>query len=1017
MRFFVPRAGFVILFLSLCLAGANLQAQTVVGKISGHADTSAWVLHESSGRIFAAVNSTDSVTEYDSAGKVVRTFNVEPQPIAMVLKGDRLVVACAKNPCFTVIDLKANQVVGKVDLMVGVGPAAIFCSKVPNNLVYGFCKSEARSSSTQLFQVDVSKMVVKNQTEIRGWGQSAVTNVAMSANGKWIVPDGRGRVSPSGADLMSVDEAECEFTQVRDFHKSFGQIEAGPASRYWMLGGRLYSVDLQQSIRSFGFSVAKIHPTYDLVASLTPTKLKIQTFTNAKLLASAPMDFVLEQPKKSRRSRSKSKVSPFEKSNALVGFDLKGSNVVVAAGALCRIVSLDSPEIPLTPVFLLDVPREVDVVAKKTVKIPLRLTNSSLESGATFKIKKGPDTAKIVGKHLVWTPADKDLGRHSILLGATLGDETDEFNIEFRVKSDRMELDFLVAGFHVDRDGKYAIAWGPKNIQGQRVRHSFEPGADEVAVLNLESKKVVVQRPLAAGVRRAVIQSPYVFLMPKEGNVFFRFDRDSLDNSKRMFLKDKGIGLVPYFSNSIGVMVGDHTLTLEKVDPETMKSTGSDNYGYESSYRDGKLPFNEVAPGLLKFKTKLASMSDGSIKAFYENPGLEILASSNDKSRQFGSPHRMHGQGSRSRMFGRYINGTQILSPIGTVVAQFRDRERATYATPHAPVAFSVRTEEKREPRSTQYKTYLETLSLVDGAVLDARVINVSNGRRSRGFGNGSKVKMLHALEDRLVYARENQIYIIPIVKSVVESAPMPLHFPPKEIAILGVDKLQKINLKAEGGKGKVEYQLIAQYPGLELDAASGEVSIDTPAMWEKYLTAQTSQQGIMNRRNRNRSRNRSSQFLDDKQYAKAFGKALPQGKLALVLPIQIAVTDDEAQEDRLSVYAVVHAPKSDLDARTAEVERRRKAENDERQRKQMAAQRLAMEKQMEKQKIANAAAELEKQKKLAAQAEQAEQAKAEGSDIESRFEALEKRTRRMEATLDAVLEKLENLQKAQQGK
>ena len=156
---------------------------------------------------------------------------------------------------------------------------------------------------------------------------------------------------------------------------------------------------------------------------------------------------------------------------------------------------------------------------------------------------------------------------------------------------------------------------------------------------------------------------------------------------------------------------------------------------------------------------------------------------------------------------------------------------------------------------------------------------------------------------------------------------------------------------------------------------------------------------------------------MDDKQYAKAFGKALPQGKLALVLPIQIAVTDDEAQEDRLSVYAVVHAPKSDLDARTAEVERRLKAENDERQRKQMAAQRLAMEKQMEKQKIANAAAELEKQKKLAAQAEQAEQAKAEGSDIESRIEALEKRTRRMEATLDAVLEKLENLQKAQQGK
>ena len=1015
MQFFVPRAGIVVLFLSFLLPGSNLQAQEIVGKITGHQDTSAWALHEASGRIFAAVKSTDSVTEYDSTGKEVRTFSVEPEPTGLILKGDRLVVACSKNPCFSVIDLKTNKVTGKVDLLAGNGPAALFCSKVPNSLVYCFCKPDARSSSTQLFQVDVSKLVVKNQIEVRGWGQSAVTNVAMSANGKWIVPDGRGRVSPSGADLMKVDEAKCEFTQVRDHHKSFGQIEAGPASRYWMLGGKLYSIDLQKAIRSFGFSVAKIHPTYDLVATLTPTKLKIQTFTNAKLLGSAPMDFVMDQSKKAKRARSRSPVSPFEKLNALVGYDLKGSNVVVAAGSLCRVVSLDSPEIPLTPVFLLDVPREVEAVAKKTVKIPLRLTNSSLESGASFEIKNGPDTAKIVDKHLVWTPADKDLGRHSILLAAKLGDESDEFNIEFSVKSDGLELDFNISGLHVDREGKYAIAWGPKipkDRSGRRTRSASEPGSDEVAVLDLETKKVVVQRPLAAGVRTALIQSPYVFLMPKEGNVIFRFDRDSLDNSKRMFLKDKGVGLVPYFSKTIGVMVGDHNITLEKIDPESMKSTGSDLLGYDSNYRNGRAPFTEVAPGILKFKTKLTSMSDGSIKALYANPGLETLASSNNNNNQFGMSHRMHGRDQSSMMFGRYVLGTQILTPVGTAVAQFRNSDRAFYPTRYAPVAFSVRTEEKRDGRTTQYKTYLETLSLVDGAVLDSRVFDVTNGRRSRSFRNRSNSKMFYALEDRLVYAKENQIFIIPVVKSVVEKAPMPLHFPPAEIAVLGVDKIQKVNLRAKGGKGNIEYQLISQYPGLEIDAASGEVSIDTPAMWEKYLTAQTTSQGIQSRRNRMRSN--SQKLLDGKQYAKMFGKALPQDYLALLLPIQVSVTDEEAQEDRLSVYAVVHAPKNDIDVKLAEIAQRRKAaqaEQDKRRNEQMAAQRLAREKQMEKQRLANAAAALEREKKLAAQP------KTEGSDIESRFEALEKRSRRMEATLDAVLKKLEELQKAQEGK
>ena len=271
---------------------------------------------------------------------------------------------------------------------------------------------------------------------------------------------------------------------------------------------------------------------------------------------------------------------------------------------------------------------------------------------------------------------------------------------------------------------------------------------------------------------------------------------------------------------------------------------------------------------------------------------------------------------------------------------------------------------------------------------------------------------MFYALEDRLVYAKENQIFIIPVVKSVVEKAPMPLHFPPAEIAVLGVDKMQKVNLRAKGGKGNIEYQLISQYPGLEIDAASGEVSIDTPAMWEKYLTAQTTSQGIQSRRNRMRSN--SQKLLDGKQYAKMFGKALPQDYLALLLPIQVSVTDEEAQEDRLSVYAVVHAPKNDIDVKLTEIAQRRKAaqaEQDKRRNEQMAAQRLAREKQMEKQRLANAAAALEREKKLAAQP------KTEGSDIESRFEALEKRSRRMEATLDAVLKKLEELQKAQEGK
>ena len=75
-----------------------------------------------------------------------------------------------------------------------------------------------------------------------------------------------------------------------------------------------------------------------------------------------------------------------------------------------------------------------------------------------------------------------------------------------------MELDFEIAGLHVDRDEKFAVAWGvkfPEKSVSRYQRRITEPGPDEVAVLNLETMEVVVQRSIAAGVQSAVIKANY----------------------------------------------------------------------------------------------------------------------------------------------------------------------------------------------------------------------------------------------------------------------------------------------------------------------------------------------------------------------------------------------------------------------------------------------------------------------------------------------------------------------------
>ena len=151
---------------------------------------------------------------------------------------------------------------------------------------------------------------------------------------------------------------------------------------------------------------------------------------------------------------------------------------------------------------------------------------------------------------------------------------TDVLNAQ-PIPAKEMSLDFHVTGIHIDRDGKHAIAWGKKIDKNANRRGGFSETSlsDEVAVINLETQKVMTQQSLAAGIQSAMIQKPYAFLTPKSGNVLYRFDAMTLGKSKRMFLKDKGMGLTPFTKQRIGVVSGDHNYTYQVIDPSTMKPT------------------------------------------------------------------------------------------------------------------------------------------------------------------------------------------------------------------------------------------------------------------------------------------------------------------------------------------------------------------------------------------------------------------------------------------------------------
>jgi len=276
---------------------------------------------------------------------------------------------------------------------------------------------------------------------------------------------------------------------------------------------------------------------------------------------------------------------------------------------------------------------------------------------------------------------------------------------------------------------------------------------------------------------------------------------------------------------------------------------------------------------------------------------------------------------------------------------------------------------------------------MLDGEMIDTKLID--HTLQIRGANTDAPSRLV-ALEKSIVFSKGTDIYVLPIDNEVVRKAPMPLHFPWQPIKPLDINTPQKFTISARGGKGKIEYSLVQEFNGIEIDSSTGEITVDTPMLWKKALGPPSTRDQM-----RAMQRSSSNQPTASTWYKKITGEELPTGKVPYHVPIHVAVTDEEGQEDRINVVAFVFGDKKAAD----EVAQKRAKQRA----KQQAEARAASEKRREQQM-------LERKK-----AEELKLAKAESANGASkdRFDQMERRMRRMEATLDALLEKLDRLESA----
>ncbi|PHR93851.1 MAG: hypothetical protein COA78_32630 [Blastopirellula sp.] len=930
-------------------------------------------MQESTGRIFSISPTADLVVEYGSDGSKLREFKVGGEPVELLIKGSRLIVGCKKSTAMYVIDLTKNEVQGSVSVE-GKGPYALFCSKVDNS--YAYCISNTGSAwwDGEVFQIDLQAMNIRKRVKIQRWGQSHALHVAMSADGKWIVPDARGASSPSGADLMAMNEEECTFTQTRDHHQSFGQMVAGPNGRFWTFGNSLYPLDITASLRKFTGSPVAIHPQLNLAVSLeSGASLVFESFSDATSLKRITL------PTETNSTTYRS-----NKFNPILQYDLVNHRVFLGMGRQAFLVDMKKIGVNFQPLLLVSAPSSKSVTIGGTLDIPLKITNSKLAPQTTFQIQSGPDGAKIVNHQLVWKPTNSQIGPHEILVEAVNGTLKDVFKVQVSVEIPKLKFNFAIRGTMIDAAGEYMAIWGPKRV-AQGTRSSYSSTAPvEFAMIKLADRSIIDQRPLAAGLKNVLIDDKYLYLIPASSNVLYRMNRENMGDPKRLFLNEPVVKLFKSGTNTISVMGSlNHRQSITSYDRETLKKTSenlSSNISISSQSISKNTPLSATHSLI---QQKIVDSKNGDFLYTTWAAQLPSLANTTARMPSIGNP--ISSSRETPKVWGRKLMNSTLTNHSGSRIANWSGM--VNQMSLKYPIAVSIRNASVQ--RASQ--TFLDIRELEQGQIIHSSLINVkqivSSGSSYSHFTSAMTTR-LRIVGDQVIYADGESLLFINLPTDILAKVTPPFHFLLPGKSVYSEDKAVKISLQAKGGKGAPTYSLAYEYPGISLNEKSGELSLDIPSMWKTFMEALPAKQ-----KDFRTGRTLTTKLSDNaKYYQEITGQKLPAGKMALSLPIIVTAVDDEGQQDQLNYYAIVLADRTELDKANALLA---KAETERRAKLQLEAEKRQVEQAAMREAQAIKAAET---------------AKAGGTQIQ----ALEERVILLEATLKVIVRKLEALEQKQ---
>ena len=971
-----------LLIFVLAFAGTPIAAEDVgsappkgvLFTISLPDQVSGWGLHPQGRRIYAMLSRTKQLVSFDGeSGTEINRYSMPADHRELTIKDRHFVFATNKG--ISVYDRDTGKHVRSI--VTSGKPGQLVSTSPDNHYVFALVSDRV---GQKLVKVNILNSPSGQSLTTWDLPLSTTRRVAVSRDGEWLIgANGDGRNESTGRiHRLRTDPVKAK--PVRSLALPTGFLSSGWSAGEWWVGNTLVGQDGHQTERRYPGDVAISHPRLDIVYSLEGTSsrdamthgiLTLSQQSTGKRLTAVPLP--------NRTPSTPSHISHRQFQGPIqIHLASSGRHVLCTSGSIASLVDFQKLGIAEgDPPVRIDVPYDLLAQPGEIVDIRLVLTNREMLDEATFRVELGPDGLVIDDKALRWTPSFEAIGTHPLTINVQIGDRQHSQRFLVHVDTPSLRTGVVPQHLFTDSNGRYLAVFGqPPSAEQQKRESGLSGPPTTVAVVDLQTRKVVVKQPVEGDVRLALVGNRYVFWLPKTANVLHRLEISSdgqvtklplrsavvaaflLDND-RLVLSDaesKKASTVVYFQDSLKPDV-DHPLSKIAV-PWSGRSSSRMTRGIQ-----------RLGDSMLHYHQRVINESDGATRCFtnisryartqlvkLQNPPFNIPSNSQGDflwrlQRDRNGMRKLGGP----LLYNAPSNYWDVSRRYPLVAAVQRTRQRTS-----APIAML-------EIRHVQQGNVVFETELPTSLATDYR-------------STYSRNRFLRFSGDWVIITTDDLILTYKIPQEIVKKTVEPLRLLYPMVPMGDVTKAMSFQLQARGGKPPFVFSSEFSFDGLRLSSDTGQVNIDLLGIWRDFIEQVKA----------GKRRDFPEYHPPDiRAQLVSGGKPLPSVEAFLdiasqedskpfSLPMVFSVTDDSGQMDAIAINAIVLGSKPELEV-AAEKGRKSIAE----------AQRKA---------------NLERQRQLRDITRDATDEPA----TTSRLDRLDKRTERIESLLENILKELQ---------